>query len=392
MSSISISQIRKNLPVYKEHLSAADRVKEKLLLPLKSLKTGDANYDRKIGEIVRKTEKEISQMIDLAISLTDVENNMKRLKNVSETASRKAAESLKKIEKLQREREERIKKAEKRIKALKSLKTGDDYYSEEALKVVKELQEKESLMYKDIDSFERFLEKAAEKIKENLLYSRIVEEIDIEDKKEETLDENQKLLMEEKKLKEKREEEEKALTQYLKASISALMEIGARQMGEVLLRQEKITRKQYSAFLEALFEEKEKESLKKITEEAKEEVIKKLALMGYTVEENGEETLAVQTEDPQYRVLIKIKNGQIAAKLIKLVGEENYTPSEYERIKDEELMEKWCSDLDRIKKELREKGFEVKEKVEVRKMEGVNYVYEPSMAVRKEKTERKMEK
>jgi len=138
----------------------------------------------------------------------------------------------------------------------------------------------------------------------------------------------------------------------------------------LLYSEENISEKQFQEVLE-------KYHNTKIDQESKEQILEELALKGYEIEdESGNKILTIGTGREEYKVLLKINNGKLTAKLIRLVGKQNYQPSIEERLKDEEFIEEWCKDLESIRKSLLEKGIVLQSQERITSVEAVEYKYD----------------
>ncbi len=163
---------------------------------------------------------------------------------------------------------------------------------------------------------------------------------------------------------------------YLKIFMKNISNETLKNKIQKTLDKDIINKNEFEELKEEILTLMENETTKKQEEEVKEEVINQLLLKGYIIENENNQILYIDTDDINYKIMMKIKNGKITSKFVKLVDKENYKPSEYERIKDTEKMKKWCSDFEQIKERLKEKGIVIKNKKTIYELEeGINYVY-----------------
>ena len=188
-----------------------------------------------------------------------------------------------------------------------------------------------------------------------------------------------------------KEKEEKRNTALYKSYINTFVHIindkNFKNQIKKIIEKDLISKEEFEKIKEEALNIIEKESKKRQEEKVKEEIINQLLIQGYVVEDEHSQILYIDTEDKNYKVMMKIKDGKITSKFVKLVDKKDYKPSEYERIKDKEKMKKWCSDFDKLKEKLKEKGIIINDLRSVYELEeNINYVY--SQEVKKLKKEK----
>ena len=177
--------------------------------------------------------------------------------------------------------------------------------------------------------------------------------------------------------KEKEEKRNTALFKsYMETFIQIINDENFKNHIKKIIEKDLIKKEEFEKIKEEALNVIEKESKKRYEEKVKKEVINQLLIQGYVIENENSQILYIDTEDKNYKIMMKIKDGKITSKFVKLVDKKDYTPSEYEKIKDKEKMKKWCSDFDRLKEKLKEKGIIINDLKAIYKLEkNINYVY-----------------
>jgi len=385
MSSVSISVIAEYGSEFREKrfqlFKLVEETAQDLRIRASNLKSKKSQ--EKLLKEIKQLEKEMKRAVD-RVSIEDycqtrATSGKDIFSKIPLELSQKAAAVGIKIS----QEEEKIKKRYQRIKnkleLIKNYQPSENIFSQQAYREIKKVNFRQ--LEEDIESLEIAVEKLypvverAYREEENL--SRLKEITSMMEEPEVW----QELLEEEKKLEREREVEEKERTKSYKMIIKLLSrEIPDSPLlkgAKKLLEAKKVSQEQFSAFLEALAEEKEKKVQKAAETETKEKMKEKMKEKGYALIQDGE---IMKFGKKDHHILMRIDQGKLTTKFVKEVDQ---LPNEYERLKDRQEMEQWCSLFEDIKKELQQDGIFISTTTNITSLQDVNY--EVRRAVRKQK-------
>jgi len=140
-----------------------------------------------------------------------------------------------------------------------------------------------------------------------------------------------------------------------------------QEYAKILLEQKIIDKYVYREFMHAHYMNQQSEELSKIQESFEK--------FGYTFDEDIQDNSLhyINTEDNEYKIAIRVDNGNVTMAFTRLVPK-GTSLTEYEKAKDVEKANQWCSDFDKIKKVMEENGLVVDENMRVEpSVENIRY-------------------
>jgi hypothetical protein len=161
-------------------------------------------------------------------------------------------------------------------------------------------------------------------------------------------------------------------TRLIKEDLQSMIDtLGPDEQEQVaeLLQQRYIDKKTFQTFMHTHYMNQQSEEFKRIQES--------FESLGYTFEEDiKDNTLQyISTNDHEYKIAIRVVDGKVSLAFTRLVPK-GTTLSEYEKAKDIEKANQWCSDFDKVKAVMQANGLAVDEEMRVEPTTVENIRYE----------------